>query len=781
VNITDDLGAAATINVGGDLTATFNVSDNINAGATLIVGGDISGTVNVGNAIHGDITTTRLSGSIEAVGQITGTIHVTAGVSTSPAAHIVSDGETFEVEITDVQSQAADPGVTIDFSFTDTIAGPGGGRWYDIALTGADADNLVTFTGGDVTGTFNVPGAGLGAGLWGIELTAGNIDAVITSDSLRVIMVDSDGGYANTANLDAVNHLLAYFVRDANDAANLVDFDVILADGPGGIFQTQPLTFTNMGVGDGDITVANTGTADFVISDGLPQTVAPGAALVFDVTFDPQLGSVGVLNDIAAVTMNEDLDGVTMGGALTQRGTSLQGVAVTPMPNRFAFTDADGSTVRVRLAGGGTIGMALQGGAANNADIDCLRVFNSTNRTILTTNSFGGGDGGVTPIDYVGSDGAIRRFNLDGNINEMVDVGGGAANLFARDVANDAEIYVLGNLNTARFRQIGTNVAVFINGRVNTWLCREIGLGSYFEIDGYARMMKSTHGGWGADVSLDGGGLGTLSGRTWVTSDILTTHAVRSVKALNGDFDGSVIAQNTDGDRFAIGTLKAFGGDVDLVVAATGNVRNIQATVRDGAGGDVSGDYTGDTFNFIKAGDTLTADMEATQVNRLIADTIDNSHVEVTGMLRNLRTDWVNESVFSGGIIRHAFVRFDATDTGFLGGYDADTDTPQAGYVGTVRIGGDAHDVDIVSQVGTNGDGFFGDGNDAALGLVGPNLGTIRSIRVGGNVTGTPGETFGFLADNGTFRVFADNAPGGWILANGAPQFLDGNVMVDVL
>jgi len=782
VNMNNGFDAAATLTTEGDLGADVTVTGNIEALATFTVGGDIEGTVSATGDIAADITAAQLSGSIEAGGTITGDMNITAATSTSPGATFVSDGETFTMEVTDFNTGVADNGVTVDLHFTDVIVGAGGGEWSGITMTGADADNIITFTGGDVTGAFNVAGAGLNAGLRHIVLTAGDLDAVITSDSLRLITVDIGSSFANTANLGAVNHLLAFFVTDP---AFDNDYGYVMADGAGGSSLLRTLTVTNIGVGDGDIDAAAMGTGDFTITNGVPTTVASeGGTYDFDITFDPLVGTAGTVNDNATFTVDEDLDGVTLGGATANLVQAVVGDALTPMPTSFTFTDANGSTVRVRHTGDGAVGMALQGGVANNADIEFIYIFNSGANSSLTIRAFGGADG-QTNVDEIGADGAARNLYVKGNINNVIGVGGNLRTLSAYNVGNKAEIDINGNLTRASLRNVGTNVDVWINGNVNAFSTWSVGNGSEFTINGSARSLRASRGAWSADVDLNGGGLTNLSARTAITSDISTTHTVGNVVARNGAFNGSVIAQNVDGDLYGLRNLRASGGDMNAVALINGNVQNISTNARRGVGGDMTGVYLGDTFRSFRATGAMNGlDVTADNMFSVRAGAINNSEFEINTTANNIFATTVTDSTFWGGRFNRFTASGNVTDTNLLAGYHEPTDTAVPGSIGVVTIRGNAHNVNIVSQV-SSGEGagnpiVYGDGNDVALGN--PALGTINRINVRGNVT-DGGDTFGFLADNGTFRVTAANAVGGargTIIANGVAQSI-GNVMVDVM
>ena len=95
-----------------------------------------------------------------------------------------------------------------------------------------------------------------------------------------------------------------------------------------------------------------------------------------------------------------------------------------------------------------------------------------------------------------------------------------------------------------------------------------------------------------------------------------------------------------------------------------------------------------------------------------------------------------------------------------------------------MRVGNDLDSTSIVAGVAPGVDLEFGTGDDVAPGSA--TLGRIASINVSGIITGTPagGDSFGFMADSGTFVV---SATGVSITAGPVPQVIAGDVTVQVI
>ena len=93
-----------------------------------------------------------------------------------------------------------------------------------------------------------------------------------------------------------------------------------------------------------------------------------------------------------------------------------------------------------------------------------------------------------------------------------------------------------------------------------------------------------------------------------------------------------------------------------------------------------------------------------------------------------------------------------------LAGYDENLNPidGDAG-IGAVTIGGDWIASDLVAGATTGANGFFGDSDDASIGIGNPDIfSKIASIVIGGHVQGTVGggDHFGFVAEQiGSFKV----------------------------
>ena len=323
-------------------------------------------------------------------------------------------------------------------------------------------------------------------------------------------------------------------------------------------------------------------------------------------------------------------------------------------------------------------------------------------------------------------------------------------------------------------------MGVAIDGGLTRLVCSSFGDGGALEADNI-NLIVARNGGWGSNITADGN-IGIVNAWGDINANIFTLGSINQILARAGDFNGSIMAGNLGADPIALRTLGAIQGDVNAVLIVNGNVQSIAAIARAGVGGHISGEMMAENLTLLRATQGIDSlDYTGANVTSIIAPMITDSVFDIENNIVSVRAGNVADTGFyAGGDITRFVATGDVTDTDIAAGINVELDLPVDGALGLIYIRGDAHNVDLISQVasgeGAGNDPIWGDGDDVPLG---GGSGTIGRIIVGGNITGDALDTYGFLADNGTFTVRSANA--GTLTADGAAQLIDGNVLVQVL
>ncbi len=299
-------------------------------------------------------------------------------------------------------------------------------------------------------------------------------------------------------------------------------------------------------------------------------------------------------------------------------------------------TDGDGDTFQIKLAGPGTMVVALADlNGDGKDDIESIILSNSTEQSALTIalkKKAAAGDGeiaiGAITGDGTGaaeSLGSLTALNSD-LVGAGINFAGGTIDkIVLDDVRNGADIALPGaslNPKTTLSLTLGE-----ITGDTDITSATAFGA---------ITVQRAADGSWTAPsfgaISAKGGTLGASIFATKTAAELGKTLAVAKVSVTGGDFTGNVSAFGNVGPISAAAT-KGIGGAIDgstisgaeitSVTAAKGLSADITALGALGAikaGGAASGEWKGLTVGAVSvAGGDLTADIQATAAGAAFA------------------------------------------------------------------------------------------------------------------------------------------------------------------
>ena len=393
-----------------------------------------------------------------------------------------------------------------------------------------------------------------------------------------------------------------------------------------------------------DLQISNSGNTDLIITDYSAQNpqfsikvppqnlsdnnlvITPYQTITVAVTFDPQqYGATQTQFNLLSNDYDEPISTVTLSAYNLGRPFKIQ-------PNTtYPFYDADGDLVKVSLTEGRAI-LYLEKGLLNHADINTLRLYDTTPNTDLKI-TVSGGQTSINSIKSEDSLHAIKSSNVtinqridinDSIINGSIDINGSLDELLLNNIADGTDIHVAQYSSkpmTVKVEKIGQQVTFDLASNVKTFQASSYDGGNLTapQMD----LLKITNGSLGANVSLGSGSLKKLDVYNHITGNV---HA----------FDSIGKAASKTGGIF--GTLTAQTGGINNVTAKKNITGNIFAA--------------NNVDKVISKQGTFAATLRAENVNKIIARNIDGALVSTADDI--------------GKVITQKDVR----DSFFLAGYD---------------------------------------------------------------------------------------------------------------
>ena len=227
------------------------------------------------------------------------------------------------------------------------------------------------------------------------------------------------------------------------------------------------------------------------------------------------------------------------------------------------FHDADGTEVKVKLAGPGQGSIELVGGILTGAAIDTLSLTGTSGQTKLKISTRGGTVPGTTINDVVIDNalnelGALKHFKgknvwLTGQFTADGDI----ADFRVRALGDGASVDVTGNVGRFKAESLASNAQLDVSGTLREFVAKLLNSGSQIEAN-QLDMLKVKQQATGATVNVGDGGL-LRAKLGWVYDSSFSAEGAIGNVVVKGDAMGTAFASNIDrGSDDAYGTIDDF-------------------------------------------------------------------------------------------------------------------------------------------------------------------------------------------------------------------------------